>query len=89
MIAVKISDPADLEYPVSGLAALEDPETGETLYGLGTSKRFRREYRLFWQQQRRQWEADCGRRGISTLSVSSEEDPALKLIQFFRRRKRK
>jgi uncharacterized protein (DUF58 family) len=87
VIAVRISDPMDVEYPRTGLVQLEDPETGHTILASGLSRKFRKQYREYWEVQRLQWQRDCRRRGIATLEVSTEDDPVARLMAFFRRRK--
>ncbi len=88
VIALRITDPIDDTYPPTGLLQLEDPETGATILASGASKHFRRQYRDFWEVQRRQWARECRRRGIATLEVRTDDDPAARLVEFFRRRKR-
>lgn len=88
VIAIRVSDPVEQRYPKSGLVRLEDPETGDVIWGNGNSKKFRHEFTEFWQLQQRKWERECRRRGVSTIDISTDEDPAFKLIQFFNRRKR-
>ena len=88
VIAVRITDPLDTNYPRTGLVQLRDPETGRTVLASGFSGKFRRQYHEFWEAQRRQWQRECLRRRVSTLEISTDEDPAAKLIQFFRRRRK-
>jgi uncharacterized protein (DUF58 family) len=87
VIAIKIYDPVDYDYPKSGLVRLEDPESGRTILASGNNSRFREQYRDYWMLQNRQWKRECKRRGIGTLEVSTAEDPAARLIHFFRRRR--
>lgn len=87
VIAVRLVHPVDNEYPPSGLAYLQDPETGEVIPGLGFSPAFRESYEDFQMLRRRQWLMDCGRRGVSTLEIMTSEDPGEKLIRFFERRR--
>ena len=89
VIAVRITDPMDTDYPPTGLVHIRDPETGRTVLASGASPKFRRQYREFWEAQRRQWQRECQRRRVSTLEISTDEDPAAKLIQFFRRRRKR
>ncbi len=88
VIAVRVIDPVDNEYPETGLAYLQDPETREVIPGAGFSPAFRRDYAEFQQVRRRQWLRDCGRQGVSTLDLLTTEDPGEKLVQFFKRRRR-
>lgn len=89
VIAIRITDPLDIEYPRSGLVHLADPETGQTVLAQGRSKRFRRSYEQFWENQRRMWRRECIRVGASPLEISSSDDPVAKLLHFFRRRRRR
>ncbi len=89
LITLKITDPSDLDFPVSGLIELVDPETGATIYGSGHSKKFRQEYREFWETNDIFWRRECLRRGIDVLEISTTDDPVLKLLSFFSRRKKR
>jgi uncharacterized protein (DUF58 family) len=87
VIAVRVSDPLDRHFPEAGLIDLEDPETGDTLAVFGASTRFQEKYNEYWEYQRLSWLNNCQQYGIDTLDVGTEEDPGLKLMQFFDRRK--
>ena len=89
VIALKVTDPSEWEFPVPGLVELKDPETGQTSTALGGSQKFRKEYREFWETHHIFWERECRRRGISTLTIDTQDDPVQKLMLFFDRRKRK
>ena len=89
VIAARILDPADVEFPEVGILELEDPESGESLISDGLGRRFRREYRRFWEEQIVRWREECRKRGVETLSLTTADDPGLKLLDFFRRRKRR
>ncbi|MFP4508946.1 MAG: DUF58 domain-containing protein [Spirochaetota bacterium] len=85
-VAIRIVDALDIEFPRSGLLQLEDPESGREILAAGTNA-YRNDYRYFWQIHRRQWLRECGRRGVSALEVRTDEDPASRLIRFFRHRR--
>jgi uncharacterized protein (DUF58 family) len=87
VIAVRVFSPADDEFPETGLAYLRDPETCEVLIGAGISPAFRDEYNDYRQARRRQWLRECGRLGVSTIEISTQDDPGEKLTQFFKRRR--
>jgi len=89
LIAVRVSSPMDEQFPETGLAYMEDPETREVLVGMGMSGKFREEYDDFRQANRRQWLRDCGRLGVSTVEISTLDDPGEKLLQFFKHRRKK
>lgn len=87
VIAIRLSDPLDREYPQLGLAELEDPETGESLVTWGFSSSLKRDYENYWNDHRQMWLCDCRSAGTDILEVSTDEDPADSLQAFFRRRR--
>lgn len=87
VIAIRVSDPVDHAFPSTGLIRLDDPERRNTIAAAGSSDRFRRAYGTYWEQQRRTWHAECRKRGIGTLEVSTDQDPAAQLIRYFDQRK--
>jgi len=89
VIALRVSQPTDYDYPVSGGTFLQDPETGRTILATGQNAGFRKQYRDYWERERLQWLRDCRRLGVSPLEMSTQDDPAARLIQFFKRRKRR
>ncbi len=89
VIAVKITDPSEKVFPLSGLAELIDPETGASMHAPGGIPRFRRRYREFWDAHHLFWERECRRRGVTTLSLSTDDDPVATLLRFFARRKKR
>ena len=88
VIAIRLTDPLDRDFPVSGLVSLEDPESGQTLHVMG-SRSMRRQYRDFWEHERFLWLRCCQSAGVDTLEISTEDDPAVKLLHFFERRKKR
>ena len=89
VIAVRIIDKLEIDYPNTGLIPLEDPETGEIINGYGRSRRFRKKYREFWELERLHWINNCKKLGIGILEVDTEEDPGQALLKFFNKRKRR
>lgn len=86
VIAIRISDPVMDELPPFSLVTAGDPETGQTIFLNGRSRRFRFNFQQFWRQQRQQWLRECNRRGISAIEISTVDNVADRLITFFRRR---
>ena len=87
VIAVRLTDPMDREFPRTGLVELEDPESGESFTAWGKSKALRKEYAEFWDDHRRSWLESCRSAGVDTLEVGTDEEPADRLQAFFRRRR--
>ncbi|MFP4549529.1 MAG: DUF58 domain-containing protein [Spirochaetales bacterium] len=87
VIAIRVADPVDHEFPKTGLIRLEDPETGRTLVAAGRSQKFRSSYKEYWKQQISLWRSECRRRGIGTLEIHTSQEVAPQLIRFFETRK--
>ncbi len=88
VIAVKLFDAADFEFPDTGVTELEDPETGDVIVSEGLFKSFRQKYNAFWDQHHLHWQHECHRLGVETLLIGTSEDAGLKLVQFFKKRRR-
>ncbi len=88
VIAVRVTDSADTDFPDVGLVALEDPETGATLSAFGS-----RSFRLGWQRfaldRLAEWNTRCRRCGVETLEIGTSDDPGLRLDAFFKRRRKR
>jgi uncharacterized protein (DUF58 family) len=89
VIAVKVTDPSEHFFPFTGLVEMTDPETGHDLTAAGNSSRFRKEYKEFWDAYHLFWQRECRRRGIGTLTVSTNDDPVERLLRFFASRRRR
>lgn len=87
VIAIRLTDPLDREFPPVGLVELNDPETGSGFTAWGLSRGLRKRYAEFWEDHRRGWLDLCRSAGVDTLEVDTGDDPAERLHGFFRRRK--
>jgi uncharacterized protein (DUF58 family) len=88
IIAVRLSDPEEYQIPPAGRIPVIDPETHEMTILDTKSSLAREKYAHFWSMKEFEWKRVCGRRKIRTLTVSTHDDPAKKLIEFFRLRGR-
>jgi uncharacterized protein (DUF58 family) len=88
VIAIRVHDPLDAEFPECGFVELVDPENGYALSAYGNSPQFRKQYHDFWALHRLHWKRECLRRGVRILEVGTQDDPAAKLLDFFSRRGR-
>ena len=87
VIAIKVTDPIDEKFPINGMVEIVDPETGFGDIVVGRSKSFQRQYKNFWDHYHYFWLKECQRRGVGTLMISTEDDPVVQLLKYFRRRK--
>jgi uncharacterized protein (DUF58 family) len=89
LIAMMINDPLDEHFPPTGLIELEDPESGSVVKAAGWSSRFRKEYHDYWTLHKLTWLRECRRRKVETIEISTMDDPAARLLQFFNRRQKR
>lgn len=89
VIAIRITDPLDKEFPDTGLIELEDPESGEIIPVWGKSLKLRKKYRDNNELDRLNWLKTCRSCGVDTLEVGTDQDPGECLLRFFYRRKKR
>jgi uncharacterized protein (DUF58 family) len=83
VIALRISDPLDMEFAAPGLVSVEDPETGVRIQAPGSFGSFRAVWREWHEERARLWEALCRRSGAAYLELSTAEEAAEVLPRFF------
>lgn len=86
-VAVRISDRSDLELPRAGSFRAADPETGARAVLPLASRAFRERWRSQGRASRRDCVECCARARVGLLEIDTEDDPALKLLEFFERRR--
>jgi uncharacterized protein (DUF58 family) len=86
-VAIRISDRSDLEPPSAGSFEAVDPETGEAAWLPFGSRRFRAAWREAGTARRRACVEACASSRVGLLEVDSSDDPALRLLEFFERRR--
>ncbi len=88
-ICIRTTDPRDTELPNVGLIRLEDPETGEQIVLPTSSSLVRKEYAKNQAAFSSAQSNLLKKSGASLIDLSSLEEPARVLHQFFRSRVRK
>jgi uncharacterized protein (DUF58 family) len=88
-VAIRVSDRSDLELPRAGSFYAADPETGEEAWLPLGSRAFRDRWRARGTAARKYCLEACARSRVSLLEIDTEDDPALKLLEFFERRRDK
>lgn len=89
VIAVRLKDSLDNNFPSTGLLEFLDPENKGSFIARGSSKSLKKQYREFWEEQRQRWLADCRASGTDTLEIGTDEEAAEVLQLFFRRRRQR
>jgi uncharacterized protein (DUF58 family) len=84
VIAIRISDPADLDMVDAGLVDIEDNETDRRLYAASSSRSFKESWKAWHEDRASRWQTACRRLGAASLTLSTADDAAPVLARFFR-----
>ena len=90
VLAVRLTDPREIELPDVGPLVMEDAETGEQIYVDTHDAGFRRRFRESAERRETQMLAAFRRSGVEALSLSTDEDLVRAIVRMatLRRRRR-
>ena len=91
VVAVRVTDPREIDLPDVGPVIMEDSETGEQLYVDTHDRRFRERFRQAATQREQQLLAMLKRAGVDQIPVSTSDNLVTSIIRFaaLRQRRRK
>ena len=89
VIAVRLEDPRERELPDIGLVAMNDAETGESVYVDTHDARFRKRFEAVVQKREAELGAAFRRAGVDVLTLSTEGDLVGAILQFAALRKQR
>jgi uncharacterized protein (DUF58 family) len=89
VIAVRLTDPLELELPDLGLIPIRDSETGEQLLVDTHDTRFRKRFARIAAQREADLRQSLARAGVDTLELSTDDDLVSALLRFTDLRKRR
>ncbi|MBS7806321.1 DUF58 domain-containing protein [Variovorax sp. PCZ-1] len=88
VVAVRLTDPLELQLPDMGMITLRDAETGETQL-IDCNPKFRRRFAEISAEKETQLREGLALAGVDTLEISTENDLADAIIRFCALRRRK
>ena len=96
VVAIRVTDALEREAPERGAFVSIDPEAPARGGGRGraawlpfASRSFRRNWVKFWKSDADRIGRAFAEAGIASLSLDTADDPALRLLEFFDRRRRR
>jgi len=91
VVAVRLTDPREIELPDVGPMIMEDAETGEHLYVDTHNAAFRRRFLAAAQRREAEVNGAFRRAGVEALSLSTDEDLVRSIVRMatVRRRRRR
>jgi uncharacterized protein (DUF58 family) len=84
VIALRISDPADMDIPAWGHGIMEDPETGSRVTASAFNS-FHSAWKEWYIQRSELWAAACCRCGAAHLELPVTQNAAASLYHFFKK----
>lgn len=87
IIAARLIDPREREFPDIGPVVLEDAETGEQLYVETQDRAFRQRFAAAAERRERELQAVFRQTGVDVLSLSTDGDLVRSIVRFAARRK--
>lgn len=89
LLAIRLSDPHEIELPDAGLIVVEDAETGEQLYVDMGDSAFRRRFFEAAERRERALRESLRRAGVDLYTVSTGDDLVAAILQMAALRKRR
>jgi uncharacterized protein (DUF58 family) len=89
VVAVRLEDPRERELPDIGLVAMNDAETGESVYVDTHDARFRKRFEAVVAKREAELTGAFRRAGVDVLSLSTEEDLVGAILRFAALRKQR
>ncbi|MEP7003361.1 MAG: DUF58 domain-containing protein [Chloroflexota bacterium] len=89
VIAVRLEDPRERELPDIGLVAMNDAETGESVYVDTHDARFRKRFEAVVQKREAELTSAFRQAGVDVLTLSTEGDLVGSILRFAALRKQR
>ncbi len=86
VIAVRLSDPREMELPDVGMVTMEDAETGEQMFVDTHDAKFRKRFLEAVQKREDALQIAFKRTGVDVLSLSTQDDLVKAIIRFAKQR---
>lgn len=86
VIAIRLSDPRELELPDVGMVVMEDAETGEQLFVDTHDAKFHKRFVEAVEQREQGLRAAFKRTGVDVMSLSTQDDLVKQIVRFAKQR---
>lgn len=86
VVALRIYDKREKEWPSVGLVRLKDAETGKERWVDTGTKQARHEYRQWWERKEQELDDTFRQCGVDNILLATDEDYIKPLVQLFKRR---
>jgi uncharacterized protein (DUF58 family) len=88
VIAIRLSDPREIDLPDVGMVVMEDAETGQQLFVDTHDAKFRRRFLDAVQKREVELQDAFKRTGVDVLSLSTQDDLVKAIVRFAKQRQK-
>lgn len=89
VVAIRLTDPREMELPDVGMVVMEDAETGEQMFIDTHDSKFRKRFSDAVQKREDELALAFKRAGVDMLSLSTDDDLIKAILRFAKRRHQK
>ncbi len=89
IIAIRITDPLEIEIPAAGFVELEDAETGETTMIDSSNPKFREAYRKMARERSERVDWLFKSVGVDKIDINTRESYTEPIVRFFKEREKR
>jgi len=89
VVAIRLTDPREMELPDVGMVVMEDAETGEQMFVDTHDSKFRKRFNDSVQKREDELALAFKRAGVDMLSLSTDDDLIKAILRFAKRRHQK
>jgi len=89
VVAIRLTDPREMELPDVGMIVMEDAETGEQMFVDTHDAKFRKRFTDAVQQREEELALSFKHAGVDMMSLSTEDDLIKAILRFAKRRQQK
>ena len=86
VLAIRLTDPREVDLPDVGMVLMEDAETGEQLFVDTHDKKFRKRFAEAAQKREMELNTAFKRAGVDVLALSTEDDLVRAVVRLAKRR---
>ena len=89
LVAIKIKDPLERAFPKAGFIALEEAETGKTVYLNTARKKWREEYENLSLARDRKLDRELKSARVDQINIELGQNTIDPVLRFFKERERR
>jgi len=89
LIAIKVKDPLERKFPKAGFVALQEAETGKTVFLNTGLRKWREEYRQLAEYRDRKLESDLKSSRIDRINIEVGQNTIDPVLRFFKEREKR